>query len=101
MTHVWQEIETSKNAMIAWRKSSAEETGLPNGSIDLATMASSFHRLTSTRRTTNFLAFYGRAARLADIVRQTAVRLCLEGSHADRQTPDLGTRQPGAPETLG
>jgi ubiquinone/menaquinone biosynthesis C-methylase UbiE len=49
-----QEIETSKNAMIAWRKSSAEETGLPNGSIDLATMASSFHRLTSTRRTDEF-----------------------------------------------
>ena len=29
-----REIETSENAVIAWRKSSAEETGLPNGWLD-------------------------------------------------------------------
>ena len=27
--------------------------------------------------------------------------LCLEGRHADRQTADVGGRQPGAPKKLG
>jgi ubiquinone/menaquinone biosynthesis C-methylase UbiE len=38
-----QGIETSRDTRIAWRTGSAEATGLPTGSIDLVTMASSFH----------------------------------------------------------
>lgn len=38
-----QGIETSRLADIVWRKGSAEATGLPDGSADLATMASSLH----------------------------------------------------------
>jgi ubiquinone/menaquinone biosynthesis C-methylase UbiE len=38
-----QGIETSRGAGIVWRKGSAEATGLPEGSADLVTMASSFH----------------------------------------------------------
>jgi ubiquinone/menaquinone biosynthesis C-methylase UbiE len=36
-------IETSRGTDIVWRKGWAEATGLPDGSADLATMASSFH----------------------------------------------------------
>jgi SAM-dependent methyltransferase len=38
-----QGTETSRDTAVAWRKGSAEATGLPNGSVDLVTMASSFH----------------------------------------------------------
>jgi ubiquinone/menaquinone biosynthesis C-methylase UbiE len=38
-----QGIVTSRGTNIAWRKGSAEATGLPDGSADLVTMASSFH----------------------------------------------------------
>jgi SAM-dependent methyltransferase len=38
-----QGIETSRDSGVAWRKGSAEATGLPDGSVDLVTMASSFH----------------------------------------------------------
>ena len=38
-----QGIETSRGTGITWRKGSAEATGLANGSVDLVTMASSFH----------------------------------------------------------
>ena len=38
-----QGIETSANTGISWRKGSAEATGLADGSVDLVTMASSFH----------------------------------------------------------
>ena len=38
-----QGIETSRGTNVAWRKGSAESTGLPDGSADLVTMASSFH----------------------------------------------------------
>jgi len=38
-----QGIETSRGANIVWRKGSAEATGLPDGSADLVSMASSFH----------------------------------------------------------
>jgi ubiquinone/menaquinone biosynthesis C-methylase UbiE len=36
-------IETSANTTISWRKGSAEATGLADGSVDLLSMASSFH----------------------------------------------------------
>jgi len=36
-------IENSRGTKIAWRKGTAEETGLPESSVDLLTMASSFH----------------------------------------------------------
>jgi ubiquinone/menaquinone biosynthesis C-methylase UbiE len=36
-------VETSRGTSIAWRKGSAEATGLPNASADLVSMASSFH----------------------------------------------------------
>jgi ubiquinone/menaquinone biosynthesis C-methylase UbiE len=38
-----QGIETSRGTDVIWRKGSAEATGLPSGSVDLVTMASSFH----------------------------------------------------------
>jgi ubiquinone/menaquinone biosynthesis C-methylase UbiE len=38
-----QGIETSRGTGIVWRKGSAESTGLPDGSTDLVTMASSLH----------------------------------------------------------
>lgn len=38
-----QGIETSANSGISWRTGSAEATGLADGSVDLVTMASSFH----------------------------------------------------------
>ncbi|MGB8801910.1 MAG: class I SAM-dependent methyltransferase [Candidatus Acidiferrales bacterium] len=38
-----QGIETSRGTDIVWRKGSAEATGLPTGSADLVSMASSFH----------------------------------------------------------
>jgi ubiquinone/menaquinone biosynthesis C-methylase UbiE len=38
-----QGLETSRDTAVAWRKGSAEATGLPDGSVDLVTMASSFH----------------------------------------------------------
>jgi ubiquinone/menaquinone biosynthesis C-methylase UbiE len=38
-----QGIETSRGANIVWRQGSAEATGLPDGSADLVTMASSLH----------------------------------------------------------
>jgi ubiquinone/menaquinone biosynthesis C-methylase UbiE len=38
-----QGIETCRGTSIVWRKGSAESTGLPDGSADLVTMASSFH----------------------------------------------------------
>ena len=38
-----QGIETSRGMGIIWRKGSAEATGLPNGSADLVSMASSLH----------------------------------------------------------
>jgi ubiquinone/menaquinone biosynthesis C-methylase UbiE len=38
-----QGIETSRGANVVWRKGSAEATGLPEGSADLVTMASSLH----------------------------------------------------------
>ena len=38
-----QGIETSRGTDIIWRKGSAEATGLPGGSADLVSMASSFH----------------------------------------------------------
>lgn len=41
--------------------------------------------------------------RLSDILcaKPLSELLCLEGRHADRQTPDVGGRQPGAPKKLG
>ena len=36
-------IESSRGTNLLWRKGSAEATGLPNGSADLVTMASSLH----------------------------------------------------------
>lgn len=36
-------VETSRGTPIAWRKGSAEATGLPDASVDLVSMASSFH----------------------------------------------------------
>jgi SAM-dependent methyltransferase len=36
-------IETSRGMDIVWRKGSAEDTGLPDGSTDLVSMASSLH----------------------------------------------------------
>jgi SAM-dependent methyltransferase len=38
-----QGIETSRGTDIGWRKGSAEATGLPDGSADLVSMASSLH----------------------------------------------------------
>jgi ubiquinone/menaquinone biosynthesis C-methylase UbiE len=38
-----QGIETSRGTSIQWRKGTAEVTGLGDGSVDLLTMASSFH----------------------------------------------------------
>jgi SAM-dependent methyltransferase len=38
-----QGIETSRGSEVAWKKGSAEVTGLADGSVDLLTMASSFH----------------------------------------------------------
>jgi ubiquinone/menaquinone biosynthesis C-methylase UbiE len=38
-----QGIETSRGTDIAWQKGSAEATGLPDGSADLVSMASSLH----------------------------------------------------------
>jgi ubiquinone/menaquinone biosynthesis C-methylase UbiE len=38
-----QGVEASRGTRIAWRKGSAEATGLPDGSADLVSMASSFH----------------------------------------------------------
>jgi ubiquinone/menaquinone biosynthesis C-methylase UbiE len=38
-----QGVETSQGTKITWRKGSAEATGLPDGSADLVSMASSFH----------------------------------------------------------
>jgi ubiquinone/menaquinone biosynthesis C-methylase UbiE len=38
-----QGIETSRGTNIVWRKGSAEVTGLPDGSADLVSMASSLH----------------------------------------------------------
>ncbi len=38
-----QGIETSRDTGVAWRKGSAEATGLAVGCVDLVTMASSFH----------------------------------------------------------
>jgi ubiquinone/menaquinone biosynthesis C-methylase UbiE len=38
-----QGIETSRGTGIVWHKGSAEATGLPDGSVDLVTMASSLH----------------------------------------------------------
>jgi ubiquinone/menaquinone biosynthesis C-methylase UbiE len=38
-----QGIETSQGTVIVWRKGTAEATGLPDGSADLVTMASSLH----------------------------------------------------------
>jgi len=38
-----QGVETSKTTGISWKKGSAEATGLADGSVDLLTMASSFH----------------------------------------------------------
>jgi ubiquinone/menaquinone biosynthesis C-methylase UbiE len=38
-----QGIETSRGTAVEWRKGSAEATGLTEGSVDLLTMASSFH----------------------------------------------------------
>lgn len=38
-----QGVETSRGTEVAWRKGSAEATGLADGSVDLLTMASSFH----------------------------------------------------------
>jgi ubiquinone/menaquinone biosynthesis C-methylase UbiE len=38
-----QGIETSRGTGIVWRKGSAETTGLPDGSADLVSMASSLH----------------------------------------------------------
>lgn len=38
-----QGVETSRDTKIVWRKGSAEATGLPDGSVDLVTMASSLH----------------------------------------------------------
>lgn len=38
-----QGIETSRGTAVVWRKGSAEQTGLQDQSVDLLTMASSFH----------------------------------------------------------
>jgi SAM-dependent methyltransferase len=38
-----QGIETSRDSNIVWKKGSAEATGLRDGSLDLVSMASSFH----------------------------------------------------------
>jgi ubiquinone/menaquinone biosynthesis C-methylase UbiE len=38
-----QGLETSRGTPVVWRKGSAEQTGLADGSVDLLTMASSFH----------------------------------------------------------
>jgi SAM-dependent methyltransferase len=38
-----QGVETSAKSGISWRKGSAEATGLADGSVDLVSMASSFH----------------------------------------------------------
>jgi ubiquinone/menaquinone biosynthesis C-methylase UbiE len=38
-----QGIETSRGTSVVWRKGSAEQTGLADASVDLLTMASSFH----------------------------------------------------------
>jgi SAM-dependent methyltransferase len=38
-----QGIESSRDSGVVWRKGSAEATGLPDSSVDLVTMASSFH----------------------------------------------------------
>src|ERR1700687_1402206 len=38
-----QGIETSRGTEIVWHKGSAEATGLPDGSVDLVSMASSLH----------------------------------------------------------
>jgi SAM-dependent methyltransferase len=38
-----QGIETSRGTGIVWHKGSAEDTGLPDGSVDLVSMASSLH----------------------------------------------------------
>lgn len=38
-----QGIETSRGTSVSWRKGSAEQTGLADASVDLLTMASSFH----------------------------------------------------------
>jgi ubiquinone/menaquinone biosynthesis C-methylase UbiE len=38
-----QGIETSRGTEIVWHKGSAEATGLPDGAVDLVSMASSFH----------------------------------------------------------
>jgi ubiquinone/menaquinone biosynthesis C-methylase UbiE len=38
-----QGIESSRDKQIVWRKGSAEATGLPDGSADLVSMASSLH----------------------------------------------------------
>ena len=46
---------TESSVPIAWRKGSAEETGLGAGSVDLLTMASSFHWTDFERATKEFL----------------------------------------------
>lgn len=38
-----QGVETSRDTKVAWKEGSAEATGLADGSVDLLTMASSFH----------------------------------------------------------
>jgi SAM-dependent methyltransferase len=38
-----QGVETSRDTAVSWKKGSAEATGLADGSVDLLSMASSFH----------------------------------------------------------
>jgi SAM-dependent methyltransferase len=49
-----QGVETSRTTGISWQKGSAESTGLKDGSVDLLTMASSFHWADFDKATAEF-----------------------------------------------
>ena len=89
-----QGIETSRGANIVWHKGSAEATGLPDGSADLVSMASSFHWADFDKACTSFTASCGQAASLLPC----GIRI---SSRRTRCSSKSGRRSRGSSPTSG
>jgi len=80
-----QGMASSRGTGIIWRKGSAENTGLPDGSVDLVSMASSLH-----------WADFGRACdEFHRILRPNGVFRCSVESALDRGEPTAGRNRGG------
>ena len=83
-------LETSRGTPIVWRKGSAEATGLPDASVDLVSMASSFHWADFDKACDEFHR----------ILRRGGVRCAVEPApHRDQSTACGDRKRDYTPET--